>query len=384
MHPLLKEGLEIKSMRLGLERMLELDRLLGYPSRSFPSIHVGGTNGKGSVVTKIATALQTPHKKVGIYTSPHLFSYCERISVNGQSIAEEEADHLLNKIAALSPFPLSYFELLTLLAFCYFAEKKVDVVVIEVGMGGRLDATNILFPLLTVVTSISLDHCLYLGDSLEKIAFEKGGIVKPGVPLLLGPHAKPYAVFESITKEKNSHLVQVEGSFNHYEEENKAIAKQALLLLPFAIEEAAIRKGIEATPRCRFQIVHPKEPLVICDVAHNPDGLERTFERVKHTFPGRLIRVLAAFSKDKEIASCLAVLKHHAASITLTQANHPRACPASAFEGCQSEADLKRAFVKNYQEAAAKEEILLVCGTFFMMDELRSFGSTASLGLDFG
>lgn len=380
MHPLLEEGLEIKSMRLGLERMLLLDRLLDYPSRSFSTIHVGGTNGKGSVATKIAASLQAAGKKVGLYTSPHLFSFCERVSVDGQNIPEEEADRLLTKIVKRSPFKLSYFEILTLLAFCYFEEKAVDMAVIEVGMGGRLDATNIIHPLLAVITSIAFDHCQYLGDSLEAIAYEKGGIVKQGVPLLLGPKAEPYSVFEKIAIEKRSPLMQVKGVFRHYEEENKAIAQQALSILQ--VEEKTVMKGIEAVPLCRFQVVRANNPLVIFDVAHNPDGLERTFERLQATFPKKKVRTLAAFSKDKEIASCIAILHKHASSVTLTQANHPRACPISAIKGCRTDADLCRAFEKNYQEAAAQDEILLVCGTFFMMEQIRSVGSR--LGLELG
>lgn len=379
LHPLLEEGMEIKSMNLGLERMVEVDRLLGNPSHAFSTIHVGGTNGKGSVVTKIDAALQLSGKKVGKYISPHLFSFCERMSVDGKYISVQEIDILLRKIIEISPFKLSYFELTTLLAFCYFAEHRIDIAVIEVGLGGRLDATNIITPLLSIITSISLDHCQQLGNSLELIAYEKGGIIKPGIPILLGPKATPYSVFEKIAQEKKSSLMQVEGTFSHYEEENRAIASQALELLSF--DEKVIVKAIESVPPYRFKIVSKQ---VIIDVAHNPDGLERTFERISLLFPQKKIRVVAAFSKDKEITACLKVLTRFSASVTITEANHPRACPVALIEPlghCQLDPNLSQAFETNYEKAKMRGEILLVCGTFFMMEEIRACGSKLGLAV---
>jgi dihydrofolate synthase / folylpolyglutamate synthase len=364
MHPLLQDSLEIKSMKLGLERVATVDTLLGSPSRHFTAIHVAGTNGKGSVTTKIAKILQEAGKRVGLYTSPHLHTYHERIQINGTLITEEQSDRWLKTIVSTSPLQLSYFELLTLLAFCYFAEQKIDCAVIETGMGGRLDATNIIHPLLSIITSIEMDHVPYLGPTLAAIAYEKAGIVKPGIPLLMGPHAKPVDVFQKIAAHNKCPFFQIQGVFAHYEEENQAIAKQAVTLLPFHLEEQAIQRGVVAVPPCRFEIVCPDDPLVILDVAHNPDGFKRTFERLSYQFPHKKVRVLAAFSADKDIQAILAVIRGHTPSIHLTHTAHPRLDKIGnpCFE---------QAFQEAYAYAKRNKEILLICGTFFIMHNAR-------------
>lgn len=362
MHPLLQDSLEIKGMKLGLERMEAIDKILGCPSKQFASVLIGGTNGKGSVTTKIAKALQFNGKKVGLYTSPHLHTYHERIQINGRPIPEEQADFILKRIIGSTDLRPSYFELLTLLAFCYFAQEKVDFTVLEVGMGGRLDATNIVTPVLSVITSIDFDHIPYLGNTLEAIAFEKAGIIKPGIPALLGPNAKPIHVFESVASIVKSPLFQVLGTFAHYEEENRAIARKALSFLPFPLENKSIESGLAAVPPCRFEII-AHDPVVVLDVAHNPDGLSRTFERVIQTFPEKKIRVLAGFSADKAIEDSLAVIRQYAVEIHLTHTNHFRLLPIGE--------PLDVAFERAYTLAKQNQEILLVCGTFFIMHEAR-------------
>lgn len=354
-HPLLEEALEVKNMKLGLASIEEMDKKLGSPSQAFPSIHVAGTNGKGSVVTKLAAAYQAKGLLVGLYTSPHLISYRERIQVGGQPIGEKEADQLLLHIQqVVSPQLPTYFEWLTLLAFTYFAEKQVDIAIVEVGLGGRLDATNIIHPKLSIITSISRDHTQYLGESLEKIAQEKGGIIKPHTPVVIGPQAKPKAIFEKIAAEKESPLYPIEGKFAHYEEENCAIVHQALALLPYPYDSSVLET---TRPKGRFELVAPR---VIVDVGHNPDALERTFERIECQYPGSRVRVLAAFSADKEIEALLAILERRACAFHLTQADHPR-----AWKG--GDPDFDQSFKKAYELAQARGEWLLICGTFFMM-----------------
>ena len=360
LHPLLQDSLEIKSMKLGLERVEAIDKILNFPSKQFASVHIAGTNGKGSVTTKIARALEANGKRVGLYTSPHISSYHERIQVNRVPISDERADILLKKILAVQGGPLPYFELLTLLAFCYFAEEKVDFAVLETGMGGRLDATNIVVPVLSVITSIDVDHIQHLGTTLEEIAFEKAGIIKPGVPVLIGPHVKPAYVFEKVANKVRCPLFQVSGSFAHYEEENQALARKALALLPFPLEKWSIDTGLAAVPPCRFEILSHVDPIVILDVAHNPDGLQRTFERLLHTYPEKKIRVLAGFSSDKAIDDSLHVIKQHAVDIHLTHTDHARL--ARLGDPC-----LARALETAYSLAKKNQEILLVCGSFFIM-----------------
>lgn len=363
LHPILNESLEIASMKLGLDRVSEADAVLGFPSRQFLAIHIAGTNGKGSVALKIAKTLEATGKKTALYTSPHLFTYRERICVNSEPISEKDADRLLKKIQNALPDLPTYFELLTLLAFTYFAEKGVEIAVLETGMGGRLDATNIVSPLLSIITSIDYDHTQYLGNSLEEIAQEKGGIIKPQVSVLLGPHAKPIEVFQKIAEKNEAPLFQVFNGFSHYEEENRAIARQALHLLPFEIEEKTIDKAICATPKCRFEIIRTDSPLTILDVGHNPNGLERTFERIRLEYPNIPIRALAAFSQDKEIETCINVLKKHVVKIHLTHTPHFRLQPlGESFD---------QAFKSAFREAKKNREILLICGTFFIMKEAK-------------
>lgn len=364
MHLLLQETLELASMKLGLDRIEAVDALLGFPSKQFASVHIAGTNGKGSVSTKIAKALQESGKKVGLYTSPHIHTYHERICINEKPISEEDADRLLKKISSISTHQLSYFELLTLLAFCYFAEEKVDFAVLETGMGGRFDATNIIRPVLSIITSIEWDHMPYLGSSLEAIAYEKAGIIKPGVPVLLGPHAQPSFIFEEASHLAQSPLFQIQGKFCHYEDENKKIARKALSLLPFPLDKRSIKVGLAATPPCRFEMISEKGPIIILDVAHNPDGLRRTFERLFYHFPDAKVRVVAGFSADKDIDEVLRVIHQHATELHLVYTDHPRLLK-------KGDPQLESTFHKACTLAKKRGEIVLVCGTFFIMHRVR-------------
>lgn len=341
MHSLLDASLEIKEMKLGLERMQAFDAALGYPSRAFPSVHVAGTNGKGSVSTKIASRF--PRKKVGLYTSPHIHTYHERIQINKEMISEEEADRLLQHIVSILPEHPTYFELLTLLAFMYFAEKGVDLAVLEVGLGGRLDATNIVTPILSVITSIDLEHTQYLGSTLEAIAFEKGGIIKPGVPVVVGPRARYYPG-----------ALEVIGEFAHYEEENRAIAKEALRVL--GVENI----DLSDVPSCRFE----QRGRVIFDVGHNPAAIRRTLERFFYTFPNKKVRAFVAFSSDKDIEGCLAHFRDYGVPYHYIKVDHPRT--------------FKPKYALSFEEAftcVQSDEMVLVCGTFFMMSPAQAWAS---------
>ena len=184
--------------------------LLGHPEKAFPAIHVTGTNGKGSVSVKIAKALESSGLKVGLYTSPHLISFCERIQVNGVLIPEETARLGLIKLFELGK-NLFFFDLATLLAFEYFRDQKVDVAVVEVGIGGRCDSTNIVQPILSIITSVASDHEDLLGNTLEEIAYAKAGIIKPGVPVVIGPKAD-FAIIHQEAAACHSPLYKVERS----------------------------------------------------------------------------------------------------------------------------------------------------------------------------
>ena len=192
----------------GLQTTEALDEHFGHPHRQFKTIHVAGTNGKGSVSHTLAAMLQSAGYKVGLYTSPHLVDFRERIRINGECISKEYVvDFVENERPFFEPLHPSFFELTTAMAFKYFAEQQVDIAVIEVGLGGRLDCTNIITPILSIITNISFDHTQFLGNTLEQIAMEKGGIIKQHIPAVIGEvQPDTRSVFERIAREKNAPL----------------------------------------------------------------------------------------------------------------------------------------------------------------------------------
>jgi len=278
-----------------------LDEKLGFPHRQFKSIHVAGTNGKGSVATKIAKALQNLGYKVALYTSPHIKTFQERIQINGEMISMEDAERLAKLV--YNP-TLSFFDALTAMGFLYFAEKGVDYAVIETGLGGRFDATNVIVPIVSIITSIGLEHTAILGDTLEKIAWEKGGIVKPNVPLIVGPTAAPF--FPGAITVKKEPL---------YSLENRSLAKRALLEMGFACEA-----GLEVEPPCRFEKIGD----LILDVAHNPAAFEKLKEALQYHYPNQKHPFYLAFSKDKDWQKCIQMIEPVAESITFLKTDHPR------------------------------------------------------------
>jgi dihydrofolate synthase/folylpolyglutamate synthase len=377
-------------IKLGLSNCHQLDRLLGFPHKSFQSIHVAGTNGKGSVTTKIAQSFQYAGYRVGLYTSPHISCFRERIQVNGQMISEESVTTLLSGIfekANREKIHATFFELTTFLAFQYFAQQKVEIAVLETGLGGRLDATNIVNPLLSIITSISLEHTEILGSTLEAIALEKAGIIKPQVPVIAGPRM-PHTIIKEVAQQNQSPYEEVKGNFKNFDEENKAVAKQALKRLK--IPEDCIAKGIVAVPKCRMEILTAKQcpqfsqfpEALILDVGHNPDGLSNLFKAIRQKYPQKEIRILFGLSKSKDIMSCLEVLKEHGSHFHLVEAANGRGIETADLQrvmmnigiplpqisvGSSIEQSVKEALTMG----AAKQQIVLICGTFFIMAPVR-------------
>jgi dihydrofolate synthase/folylpolyglutamate synthase len=333
---------------------------LGHPEKKFRTIHVAGTNGKGSVSLKIAHALGP---RCGLFTSPHLFCFRERIQIGGQKISEQAVVELLEpilQIASQANIFLSYFEVCTLLAFVYFAREKVDFAVIEAGLGGRLDATNILAPTVSVITSIGLDHCELLGDSIEKIAQEKAGIIKANTPLVIGPSA-PQAIIAPIAKSRGAPLTRVEGRFPHYGFENQAIATAVLQQLSIFSPTPPIELP------CRFEQVVCKNKRVILDVAHNPQGIEKLIERLNFSFPNQPYRFIFSMSSTKDLPTCAALIRSAAASVYVLEYSHPRLAPLH---------ELKKYFPvsaspeKCLQGALQEEGVIVICGSFFIMETM--------------
>ncbi|NGX55271.1 MAG: Bifunctional protein FolC [Chlamydiae bacterium] len=363
---------EERGIKLGLENMHRMDAAFGSPSGAFPSVHIAGTNGKGSVATKIAAALHHSGLKVGLYTSPHISSLQERIQINGQLIPEGKLEEHLTSIFALNFIRPTFFEITTMAALLYFAQEKVDLAVLEVGMGGRLDATNIVTPLLSVITTIDYDHTRYLGTTLDAIAQEKAGIIKPEVPVLLGPNAQPFTLFYSIAKEKNAPLHRLQETFSDFETENRAIARRACELLPYPSSDEAL----EIQPPCRFEVIQKQIPIIL-DVAHNPAAFRALFQKLESHFPGQSVRALVALSADKELEPSLALLSSRTSTLHLTQAPFPRAAPVESLSPyIQSKnvilnPDLSSAFDEAYQMASERGELLLITGTFYIMDKIK-------------
>lgn len=366
-------------MKLGLQNSERLNELLDDPIGKFPSVHVAGSNGKGSVCTKIAKAYELRGSRAGLYMSPHIATWRERIKINGVMISEEDAARLLTQIFDLvdkNDIPATYFEITTLLAFVYFAEQKVDMAVIETGLGGRLDATNILTPRLSIITSISLDHTEILGNTLDAIAKEKAGIIKPNVPVVIGPRV-PHIV-DVIAEERHSPIYRVDGEFEDYLSENNAVAAVAMSVLNIPTSTAT--KALLALPPCRLEFLPDRQ--VIMDVAHNPDGLQKLFAAIQNRYPGRRIRCITGLSKDKDIDTCLRVIDAHVNHIHLVQATNGRGTPCLTLEQIlwslgrntttvKAEPSIKAAVEHALAKAAAHDELVVICGSFFIMHEAR-------------
>ena len=363
---------QVQGMNQGLENALRLNSALQEPASSYQTIHVAGSNGKGSVTTKIAKALELSGYRVGIYTSPHLFSFRERISVDGIMISEEDVIEGMQRLFVIQE-KATFFELTTFLAFDYFKKCRVDFAVIETGLGGRLDATNVITPLLSIITSISREHAQVLGSDLEQIAFEKAGIIKPKVPLVVGPKAR-FASIYNRAKEHNSPVHASKKISHFFDEENSAIAQLALEQLK--INPDAIQEAIKVRPPCRFE----KVGEAIFDVAHNPDAIFNLLQALHAFYPDCKFRFLVGFSKDKEYGQCLDLIADVASHIHLVQAGSPRAATVDNLREALKSEDPKlytshfsveEGIQTAYEAALSSDEILVVCGSFYIMAEAK-------------
>lgn len=311
-----------------LTNTLLLVEHLNHPERNFKTIHVAGTNGKGSTSSMIASVFMDAGYKVGLYTSPHLKDFRERITINGKMISKNYVhEFVLKHKSFFENTELSFFEMTVGLAFEYFSDKKVDIAIIEVGMGGRLDSTNIITPLLSVITNIGKDHTQFLGDTLEKIAFEKAGIIKPNIPVVIGEYTletKP--VFLEVAKQNHSeiHFAQDKkhpdypcGLLGDYQLKNKKTVIETFrnLKSDFNISEKNIKNGIlnvvqNTNLQGRWQVLQ-ENPKVICDTAHNAHGLEIVMNQLKKEKINQLHIVLGVVN-DKDLDSILPLFPKNA------------------------------------------------------------------------
>jgi dihydrofolate synthase/folylpolyglutamate synthase len=397
-----------------LTNTIALCEHLGNPHKKFKSIHVGGTNGKGSVSHMLASIFQTSGYKTGLYTSPHLYDFRERIKLDGEMISEEYVMHFIEEIKPLiEKIEPSFFEITVAMAFHYFAEQKVDIAIIEVGLGGRLDSTNIITPELSIITNIGWDHTNLLGNSLEEIAFEKAGIIKKTIPVVIGetlPETK--SVFETAAKEKGSPMhfaedflkedhfkidkeflnicykqndgssLQVQTDLTGiYQVKNIRTVLTALSVLKSsnwkldsattALQQVKKRTGLSG----RWEVIHEK-PIVVLEVAHNKEGIQQMLYHIEQLSFDQL-HIIIGTVKDKDVEQVLALLPP-GANYYFTQAQIPRALAAeelqeksSGFKLIGEKYENVNLALQDALQKASGEDLIIVCGSIFLVAEVK-------------
>jgi dihydrofolate synthase/folylpolyglutamate synthase len=385
-----------KALELKLDRTLQFMHYLSEPHKAFKSVHVAGTNGKGSVSHMTASVLQHAGYKVGLYTSPHLKDFRERIRIDGDCITEDKViGFVASHRSFIEEFKPSFFELTVAMAFDHFASQAVDIAVIEVGMGGRLDSTNVIIPLLSVITNISYDHKAFLGDTLPKIAFEKAGIIKPGIPVVIGEYKEEtFPVFQRQAKAMQSELIkafeqhQPQWLLNNaefdlqgpYQQKNRLTVItviQGLIAQGWKINKQAIEIGMKNTAQStglmgRWQWI---EPRVLCDTAHNEAGLAFVLKRLGELKYRQLHIVLGVVS-DKDLAEILPLFPR-SARYYFVAPNINRALPAEVLKNqAETFGLIGDAFTSvssglaAAKEVASPDELVFVGGSTFTVSEI--------------
>ena len=369
----------------------QLCEALGNPHLKFPVVHIAGSNGKGSTSHLTASVLMEAGYKVGLFTSPHLKDYRERIRVNGKKIDPSfVANFVEQSKESWKNIEPSFFEITTALAFHYFAQEQVDIAVIEVGMGGRLDSTNIVQPIVTAITSISKDHTQFLGDTHELIAREKGGIIKQSIPVVLGelPVAAKIEI-EIIAQAKDSNIIDsttidapksaLEGSYQLFNERTSFGIIKELQKLNWKISEEQIQTGfskvIENTHLMgRWQVIGNK-PLTVAEVAHNEEGIAFLSQKIKSLTYNKLHLVIGMVN-DKDHSQVLSLLPKEA-EYYFVQADIPRALPKEELQAKASEFMLKGNCYPNVHSgleaakaAGSKEDLIVITGSIFTVAEI--------------
>lgn len=394
-----------KGMDFKLDRVALALEWLGNPQRQFPSIHVAGTNGKGSVAAMLHAVTSAAGYHVGLYTSPHLVRFSERIRVGNAEVAEEDVVALASETrrATAGRIELTFFELVTVMAFLHFARCQVDLAVIEVGLGGRLDATNVIDPLVSVITTIGLDHTEFLGNTIAAVAAEKAGIIKPGRPVILGRvPTEADEVIRRIAAERGAPVFGLDHDFRieagdqrgctfhagavaytelrpglkgAYQIENMATALAALTQLPptIAVTDQAVRSGLAAVRwPGRFEQVE-SDPLVILDGAHNLEGTRALVRELAVITRERKVHVLFAVMRDKPWSEMIDQLGPWCTDAVVTEVLQPRGAPASEVAAvwaryCPTSvvADAQAAWAQ-VRSCAKRGDAVVVTGSLFLI-----------------
>ena len=408
-------SLEKFGIKLGLENTFSLMRRLGNPHLKFASIHVAGTNGKGSCCAMLYSILRKAGYSCGLYTSPHLVDFRERIRV-GESLIEKDylTDFVSNLKGEILKKKYTFFEVITALAFSYFADRKIELAVVETGLGGRLDSTNILKPEVAIITNIGLEHTDRLGRTLEKIAREKGGIIKDNVPTVTSiERVKPFKIIESLCRQKKSELFSVfkdskweikESSikgikFNlktrtdtysgirlnlagEHQVRNAAcaiLAAENLTRQGFKVDKKAILSGLKKVDWPGRLEIYRKNPLVILDVAHNPDGINNLVSALKQLLPDKNIYFVFGVMEDKNYRMMLQIMSRIAKEIILTQPDYHRSARLDFLVDSARKLGIRYSAVPEVKEAyqsalkkLKKDDVLCVTGSHFTVGEFLS------------
>ena len=404
--------------KVDIHNTVALCESLGNPQNKFKSIHIAGTNGKGSTSHMIAAMLQQQGFKTGLYTSPHIKDFGERIRINGNMIDKDFVISFTEKTKSIcKDIEPSFFELTVAMAFEYFALHKVDIAVIETGLGGRLDSTNIINPILSIITNIGYDHTNLLGNTLEAISFEKAGIIKNNTPVVIGeylPETKP--VFENKAREMNAPILyaseiyevtllensnqflkcEVKDSTNQHAEifsldlngnyqlknlKTVLAAEKILATLGFEIDEPNEKSALAHVKtitglKGRWDVVSEK-PLCIHDVAHNKDGINALLQQLKESHQNSNYHFVIGFVNDKDISSVLELLPNNA-HYYFTNAHIPRALPHAELKSLANKKNLIGESYDDVNEAisaaknlADENDVIIVCGSFFILAEVN-------------
>lgn len=418
----LTRQLRYSAEKFDLGRMYRLVEYLGSPHREYPVVHVAGTKGKGSTSAMIAGVLQDAGYKVGLYTSPHMIDFTERIQIDRVPVSREDLVSLVDQLKPAVEVieQLTTFELTTAAAFLYFARNKVDIAVIEVGLGGRLDSTNVVDPLMSVITSLSMDHMNVLGDTLAQIAAEKGGIIKSGRPVVIAPqkmeaiqvlqkladerqssvtlveeeysvklleHSLDEQVFE-IERKKNTDRLPQKSQFQlpllgEHQMENAATALavlEKLMEMGWKLDLENIQRGFAQTSwPGRFEILS-KEPLVIIDSAHNLDSAEKLAQTVRDYINDRPLTLIFGASEDKDVTGMFKVLAPVSDRVILSQSVHPRSYDAVQLGEIGKEIFAKMDVIPNLEmaleqarETIPQNGVILITGSIFVAAGARQY-----------
>ncbi|AAD35259.1 folylpolyglutamate synthase [Thermotoga maritima MSB8] len=403
----------------GLERISMLLSKLGNPHLEYKTIHIGGTNGKGSVANMVSNILVSQGYRVGSYYSPHLSTFRERIRLNEEYISEEDVvkiyetmEPILNELDKEEIFSPSFFEVVTAMAFLYFAEKNVDIAVLEVGLGGRLDATNVVFPLCSTIVTVDRDHEKTLGYTIEQIAWEKSGIIKERVPLVTGERKREaLKVMEDVARKKSSRMYVIDKDFsvkvkslklhenrfdycgeNTFEDlvltmngphqiENAGVALKTLEATGLPLSEKAIREGLKNAKNLgRFEILEKNGKMYILDGAHNPHGAESLVRSLKLYFNGEPLSLVIGILDDKNREDILRKYTGIFERVIVTRVPSPR------MKDMNSLVDMAKKFFKNVEviedplEAIeSTERATVVTGSLFLVGYVREFLTTGKI-----